>query len=147
MSPGECSAAVAGVRVPETLRKRISSGANEHRTRNPSSSGGLTNSGFFRHMGARAIHKPIIHIVCGIIILSHSSNVVHQNQWKTVLCATGPRTHSHTCTHAELIITHVFFLDRRCSRARSRRTAEVRIRTGHGRLISNKRACSVHTGA
>lgn len=101
MSPGECSPAVAGVRVPETLRKRISSGANEHRTRNPSSSGGLTNSGFFRHMGARAIYnKPIIHIVYGIIIiLSHSSNVVHQNQWKTVLYdgPTHALTHLHTC--------------------------------------------------
>lgn len=103
MSPGECSAAVAGVRVPETLRKRISSGANEHRrTRNPSSSGGLTNSGFFSPYGrSRNIHRNLlyyIYIVYGII-LSHSSNVVHQNQWKTELYdrPTHALTHVHTC--------------------------------------------------
>lgn len=113
---------------------------------------------FFRHMGALAIYRYLYIIIYCIIthtvailyrtqyiILYFSCQTryyfVHRNRLKTV--QPDPRTH----THAELIITRVFFLDRRCSRARSRRTMCIRIRTGHGRLISNKRACSVHTGA
>jgi len=131
-------AVAAGVRVvPETLRKRISSGANdEHRAGYPpSSSGGAAVSRIrvfcfcFRHMGDLAIL-----LRCGqytrihIIYVHHTATACHYIIIISCYCRTGNfirRNRRKNSTHARAEINNrvrVFFSLTDVVLARSRRT-------------------------